>query len=296
MAINNGIRITALGLVLAAALAGCGEKDAESKAATQVAAKVNSDEITVHQINYEMSRLNGKISPDQAKAAANQVLNGLVDQHLLVQKAIDEKIDRDPVVLQNLEAARRQILAQAYLQRLTDKAISPTAAEIEDYYAKNPALFAERRIYRLQEISIPVTPENAESIKAQLTGLRSLQELGAWLKSVNIPARAVQSVKAAEELPFDLLSRLHPLKNGQTVNIATPRSLNIFYLADTQSQPLSLEQARPAIERYLINARKREISKAEIGKLRESAKLEFLGEYTDAGKVAAPAPQANATN
>jgi hypothetical protein len=51
---------------------------------------------------------------------------------------------------------------------------------------------------------------------------------------------------------------------------------------------MSKEQAKPVIERYLLNARKRDISKAEINKLRESAKLEFLGEYADAGKAANP--------
>lgn len=285
MAIRNGIGISVLAIALATALSGCGEKDAESKKATQVAAKINGEEITVHQINFEMTKLSGNIPPDQVKQATNRILNGLIDQHLLMQKAIDEKIDRDPQVLQTLESSRQQILAQAYVQRLAEQAVKPTDAEIEDYYAKNPALFSERRIFRLQEISIPVTPENAESVKAKLAGIRSMTELAEWLKSVNIPARAVQSVKAAEQLPLELLPRLHALKDGQAATLATPNSLNIFYLVGSQSQPMNMEQAKPVIERFLLNTRKREIAQAEIKKLRESAKLEYMGDYAEAGKT-----------
>lgn len=288
MAIRNGIGISVLAIALATALSGCGEKDVESKKATQVAAKINGEEITVHQINFEMAKLSGGIPPDQIKQATNRILNGLIDQHLLMQKAIDEKVDRDPQVLQTLESSRQQILAQAYVQRLAEQAVKPTNAEIEDYYANHPALFSERRIFRLQEISIPVTPENIESVKAKLAGIRSMTELAEWLKSVNIPARAVQSVKAAEQLPLELLPRLHALKDGQAATLATPNSLNIFYLIGSQSQPMNMEQAKPVIERFLLNTRKREIAQAEIKKLRESAKLEYMGDYTEAGKTEAP--------
>lgn len=263
MVIRNGMRISILAFALAAALSGCGKETAESNQATQVAARVNDDEITVHQINYEMSRLSGSITPDQSKQAANHILNNLIDQHLLTQKAIDEKVDRDPQVLQTLEASRQQILAQAYVQRLTEQAAKPTAAEIDDYYDKNPALFAERRIFRLQEIGIPVTPENSESIKAQLAGMRNMQELVEWLKSVNIAARSAQSVKAAEQLPLELLPKLHALKDGQALTVASPGSLNIFYIVGSQTQPMGKEQAAPIIERFLLAAKKRELAKAE---------------------------------
>lgn len=289
MAIKKSIGITALTFALATALVGCGEKAEADKTATQVAARVNDDEITVHQINFEMAKLNGKINQGQAKEAADRILNSLIDQHLLMQQAMDEKVDRDPQVVQALEASRQQILAQAYIQRLTEQAAKPTAAEIDDYYAKNPALFAERRIFRLQEISIPVTPENAASIKKQLARLGNIRELGEWLKSVNIPARSVQSVKAAEQIPLELLPKLHALKDNQGVTIASPDSVNILFVVSSQSQPIAKEQAVPVIERFLANAKKREIAQAEIKKLRESAKLEYLGDYAGADKDAAPA-------
>jgi EpsD family peptidyl-prolyl cis-trans isomerase len=283
-----------LATAVAMSLYGCGEKkEGEEPKASQVAAKVDGDEITVHQLNHEVTKL-GNVNPEQAQQIANQVLKGLVDQTLLMNKAIEEKLDRDPEVLQTLESNRRQILAQAYLQRHTDNAAKPTDAEISDYFNQHPELFSERRIYRLQEISVQVTPQNVEAVKKQLAASKNLGDFAQWLKANSIPARAGQSVKTAEQLPLEILPRLHKLKDGQALTLQANNSLNILVLAGSQTQPMAREQATQVIERYLTNARKRELAEAELKKLRDAAKVEYLGAYADAGKVQTPAPAAAA--
>ena len=72
----------AIGTVLAT---GCGKSD-EKKAATQVAAKVNGDEISVHQINNVLTRATG-ITADNAPQAKREILDKLIDQQLAVQQA-----------------------------------------------------------------------------------------------------------------------------------------------------------------------------------------------------------------
>lgn len=280
------IGLSALAMAVALAVAGCGDKqEGEGKAASQVAAKVNKDAITTQQVDLELAKL-GNLSPEQAKQATNQVLRSMVDQQLMVQKAIEDKVDRDPQVILKLESARRQILAQALIQKLAANQAKASDAEIADYYAKNPALFAERRIYRLQEISVQVTPANVEAVKAQLQQTKNLGDFVNWLKAQNIPARAGQSDKAAEQLPLELLPRLHQMKDGQAMTVAAPGALNILVMAGSQEKPLTQEQARPAIERFLANSKKRELAEAELKKLKEKAKIEYLGEYADAGKTA----------
>jgi len=267
-----------LAATLVVGLVGCGDK-VEGGKATQVAAKVNGDEITVHQINQEMGRL-GNIPPEKAKDVANQVLKSIVDQQLLVQQAIDAKLDRDPRVVQILEANRRQVLAQAYLQRITENIAPPSEVEIRDYYVKHPELFSERRIYRLQELSVPVTPENAEMIKAKLAATGNLNDFARWLQEQKIQARAAQSVKAAEQLPMELLSRLHRLKDGQVLSLSTGDSLNIIAIAGSQAQPIDEAQAKPVIERFLMNSKKREVSATALKDLHAKAEVKYLGDYS----------------
>lgn len=286
------IGLSALVMALALTLPGCNEKkEGKDQAVVEVAAKVNSDQITVNQLDHELSKL-GNLSPEQAKLATNRVLTSMVDQQLLVQKAVADKIDSDPQVVQTLEAARRQILAQALIQKMTANQAKPSDAELADYYAKNPALFAERRVYRLQEINVQVTPANVETVKAQLQQTKNLGDFVNWLKAQNIPARAGQSTKTAEQLPLELLPRLSQLKDGQAMTFTVPGALNILVVAGSQSQPLTQEQAKPMIERYLGNAKKRELAEAELKKLKEKAKIEYLGKYVDAGKQAVAAPVA----
>lgn len=290
------IGLSALAVALALALGGCGDKK-EEKGATQVAAKVNGEEITVHQVNHELAKM-GNLPPEQAKSVSLRVVKALVDQQLLVQKALEEKMDRDPQVLQALEAARRQVLSQAYIQKVSGAPSAPSQTEVTDYYNKHPELFAERRIYRLQEINIPVTPANEATVKQQLAQSKSLNDLMQWLKAQNIAARTGQSTKPAEQLPLEILPKLHKLKDGQVLTLGGPGSINLLIIAASQSQPLTPEQAKPVIERFLANSGKRQVLESDLKKLRDKAKIEYLGDYADAGKTeakaAAPAAPAEA--
>jgi EpsD family peptidyl-prolyl cis-trans isomerase len=103
---------TSLGVTMALGLfAGCSDKN--PKTATQVAARVNDGEISVHQVNFLLQQR--EVRQEEAEAASRQALARLIDQELAVQKALDLKIDRQPAVLQALEAAKRDVLARAYM-------------------------------------------------------------------------------------------------------------------------------------------------------------------------------------
>ena len=92
--IGNNIISILLVPSVALGIAGCGNKDAEKpKPATQIAAKVNSGEISVHQLNYVLTRTPGAgaVSPETAPKLRREVLDRLVDQELAVEKAIEKK-------------------------------------------------------------------------------------------------------------------------------------------------------------------------------------------------------------
>ncbi len=59
--------------VVVVALASCGKADV-NKASTQIAAKVNGDEISVHQVNSVIARGNGRSKKEAEQHAARQAL------------------------------------------------------------------------------------------------------------------------------------------------------------------------------------------------------------------------------
>jgi EpsD family peptidyl-prolyl cis-trans isomerase len=283
---TSGLVRLLISSVAVAALVGCGGDD-EEKPATQVAAKVNKEELSVHQVNYVLQRQPG-LQPDQAPAAGRQVLERLIDQELALQKAEETKIDRSPRVLQAMEAARREIVSRAYLEKLGEDASKPTPEEIRAYYDANPALFKERRIYNFQEINIESTPEQADTLRDQLKSAKTVNEFLEDLKAKDIRFAGNQAVRAAEQLPLNRLPIIAKMKDGESMFNVLPSGVQVIVLAGSRSQSVDLERATPAIEQFLLNERKRKLIEEDLKQLRAAAKIEYVGEFAK-GAASAPA-------
>ena len=282
-----------LGMVALAAsavlLAGCGDK--KEKGASQTAAKVDKAEITVHQINFVLQQQRN-LRPEQADAASKQILERLIDQELALQKADDLKIDRDPRVVQQLEAAKREIIARAYLEKVGEAAPKPTAEEIKKYYDEKPALFKERRIYSIQEIGVEAKPEQVAGLRTQLGASKNINEFVEFLKANDFKFSGNQAVRAAEQLPLQSLDAFAKMQDGQAILNQGPNGVQVVVLASSRSQPVSEEQARPAIEQFLLNDRKRKLIEEDVKAMRAAAKIEYVGKFAEGapGAGAASAP------
>lgn len=264
--------------IFAGGMTACGHKS--ESGASQVVAKVNGDEISIHQINFQLARL-GSLDKDKSKLAAREVLSKLVNQELLKQKAIEAKLDRDPRVLQAIEASKSEILASVYLEQQMSKAGKPTPLEIEDFYKQNPALFEKRRVYSLAELAIKATPDQLQEVQSIASSGKTLNEIAGELKNKNYELHANTNVKPAEQIPGGLLAKLQTMNDGDLVVVNTGSSINIVQVLKSENQPVDLEKAKPIIERYFTNKSKNELAKNEMEKLNKVAKIEYLGEFAD---------------
>lgn len=285
-------------VVVAAALAaGCGDKSksAEGKA-TQAAARVDGSEITVHQINQMLERQQG-LKPEQTEAASHQILESLIDQQLAVAKAEEQKLDRDPQVVQLLEATRRSILARTYLEKAAASgAGTPTAEDIRKYYDEKPALFSQRKVYALQEFTVPAAGEQGKALIEQLKATRGPAQFVEVIKASGVKFNANQITQAAEGLPLGIIEPLSKVSDGEALYITGNDGFKALLVVASRSQPVAFEQAKPAIEQYLTAERRREFALKEMKGLREAAKVEYLGKFVNkpASGVAAGAPVASA--
>ena len=260
------IRNLAFIILLAAPSAAC-EKAAADRPAAQPVAKVNGTEISVQQVRTV------------SEAAVAQALEKVIDRELLVQKALQAKLDRDPQVVHSIDSARRQVLAQAYLERAAAAASGSTRDEVRAFYDENPALFAQRRIYRLRELVVSVPAEMLDVLRAEAVKARQLDDVAAWLRARALKFSTDAVTQPAEQLPLAYLPQLVRMKPGEIALFAALPGASVIQLVHAEEAPLSEAQAAPLIERFLAGRRRLEITAAEVKRLREVATIEYLGEF-----------------
>ena len=285
-------QVLALALLLVS-LSACGNKE-DKKVATQVAAKVGSEEISVHQINQVLSRTTtANATPQAAQVLRKDVLEKLIDQQLAVDQALENKLHRSPEVMAQIEAARREVLARAYIQQLTAALPKPTPEEIKKYYIEHPQLFSERRIFNLQEILVPraAGAAVADQLRSQVTAGKSMEDIATLLKSKDVKFGGGSATRAAEQIPLELLAKVHALKDGQITIIDNPQGLTVLRVASSQSAPVPEANALPRIEQFLANQRGAEAVTRDIKQLRVKASITYMGDFAQAaGALGAPSP------
>jgi len=271
---------------VAVLLAACGRKTEDSSA---MVASVNGEKITQDQLDFAVRQVTAA-RPGASAPAPAAVLESLVQQRLAVQKAEKDKLDRNPGVLQALEAARKDALARYYIEQVVAKVPKPGADEVKQYFDAHPANFAQRNAYVIQKVDARVAADQAGPLAAQAQAASGAAAVAALLKAKASAVNVTESTQPAESLG-PLLPKISTMSAGQTIAIAQPTGLAALTLVDVKPQPLTLAQAQPAIEQMLWTQKKREALLAETKDMRSKARIDYLGKFAS-GTVSATAASA----
>lgn len=288
---QKSLSLLAAALLVAIPLAGCNSDKSDGKTATQVAAKVNGAEISVHQINSVLAKATG-ITNENAARARKEVLDRLVDQQIAVEQALAKKLDRNPDVLMTIESARREILARAYLEQIAAAQPKATDDEVKRYYDEHPDLFSNRRVYNIQELAIAKNGASLDELKTLVAAGKSMDEIAGWLKSKNIAARGNAGARSAEQLPLELLPKLAQMKDGQTALIDGPQQAFVMRVVASQSAPVDEATAKPRIQQFIQNQRGSKAVAEEMKKLKDAAKIELMGDFAKTADAPTAQPAA----
>ncbi|MGV7210608.1 EpsD family peptidyl-prolyl cis-trans isomerase [Oxalobacteraceae bacterium A2-2] len=277
----------ALALLVLAAVSGCGEKE---KKPGQTLARVNGEEITVLQLNEELQRAN--VQAGQQAAASQQILESLIDRQLLLEAAAKEKLDRDPKVVQAIERAKALIVAQAYLQKQVGAPTKPSAAEVADFYQKNPLAFSGRKVFEMRQLLL-ATKDLTPELKAAVDGAKSLDEVAAWMDGHKVAYGRAQLARSSADLPPELSSKMLSMNKGQLFIVREGERSLLMTITDIKDAPVPQDAAAPQIEQLLANKHAKDAAAAQVKQLRASAKIEYLnGASAPAAQPGAAAPAA----
>ncbi|WP_217916454.1 EpsD family peptidyl-prolyl cis-trans isomerase [Duganella sp. BJB1802] len=280
--------------LVAAGLAGCGGK--ESKPG-QALASVNGEEVTVLQLNEELQRAN--VPQAQQAAAGKQLLESLIDRQLVLNQALQDKVERDPKVVQAIERAKALIIAQAYMQKKIGAPAKPAKAEVEQYFSQHPEFFSNRKQFELRQLVL-ASKELDPQLKAAIDGAKTLDEAAAWMDQHQVKYVRAQLSRNSAELAPELSAKLLSLPKGALFIIREGERSVLVTIAEVRDAPVTLEQATPQIEQFLFNKKNKEVADAELKRLRAAAKIVYLNgnapaEQPKADKDGAKAPAADAS-
>ena len=274
-------------LVIAMLFAGCGNDAADEP----VAVRINAGEIPVPQVQAVLKR-QPRLLAEQPDTATARVVEVLVDQELAAQAAAERGLEREPEVVQALALARREVLARAWQERLAQSATVASRGEIEQFHDAHPLLFAQRRIYTVQEFSIDATPAQAAAVATIARRARHADDVAALLRDAGLGHRTQRYANAAEDLPATLLESLAALEPGQSVVLSGGAAPRIITLLDTHAAPVDRALADEAIAAHLAAERRRVAVATAMKGLRDAAQIHYGGGFARAPVVGPRVPPA----
>jgi len=293
---NARFGVLSLAVAAAALLAACSQKTDSAPGetgSTDVVAKVNGDDISAQQLDIALQKRG--VKPEQSEAAAKQVLDQLIDEQIIAQKAVAAKLDKDPKVIEQIEAARRDILARRFIEAAADAAAKPVNDQVQKFYDGHPALFAQRKVFTLQHLDIQAPDERRAEIDAHVRSLKSAGELTDWLKAQNLHFNSKQEQGLPEQIPPAILEKLASMKEGESTVIPSQNGIVALTLISSVPAPKTMADARPAIEQFLSVQGRREVVMGLQKTIREGAKIDYEGKFAGTAPAAGDTASSPAT-
>ena len=265
--------------LLVVTLSGCGSGATPGSAnpAAEMLVVVNGDSITLGQFQDQYSAMRVRSRAD-AKSLDRQILQALVDEQLLAQKAMADQLDKEPSVVRALERGRRQILAQAAIDHAGGE-IEISADEARKFYAENPNLFENRKIYIFCQFVLDAARVD-DSVKRSLENAKAPAQVAATLSAAKIKFSYQNEVQAAEALPREILEQAARMKSGDILVRKNGHHTVLMQLLNEVLEPIEVAKAIPAIRIYLASDRRGERAKTLLKGLRLNASIKYADGYS----------------
>jgi peptidyl-prolyl cis-trans isomerase C len=288
-------KVTCIGLLAAVAvlsLGGCGKAKAPTG---QVVATVDGEEITLREVNAELTGYN---FPDEKsrKSAQQQALRAVLNRHILAKAAKDRGLDKTPDFAVLKDRADQVVLAQQ-LENTIVKAVPATSKEEADRYVQDhPDLFAQRKIMVVDQLRVrgPLAPKIGEQMKP----MTSLEQVAALFSQNNIEfQRTADKIDAVGSDP-KFIEQVLKLKATDLFTVPVGQFIVVNQVRSTSVQPFTGEQATNYAKQLLGKQHSQDAVMREYQAILQKAqeKVTYAKDFQPAPAAKGPATNAPATN
>ena len=290
--LSRPLRFASVALMIGLTVAACGKASVfqprKPEAGDVAVAKVGKETIWTSDVKREAvaQGLIGEGEPlDIASDPFRRTLDQVIDQKLLAAEASRQGLDRDTVVRRRLQAAHDKLLGDVLVESVVDKAVTDTA--VRALYQEQQRLSHTSEEIHARQIVVG-SQEDAEAIKKLLATGASFEAL-AMQRSTDAATRfngGDLGYFTLDAMPEAYGTALKTAKVGETVGpFKTDGGFALVHVEDRRPEkPISLEEARPQIVRFLTYDEIRTL----LNKLRSASRVQVL--IGAPGKSGAPEP------
>ena len=243
----------ACGSVLA--LSAC-DRDVPKAPTGQVVASVGGREITRRELQTEMTGLTAAtpaIQKEQQKAA----LQRLVQRAILVNAAKEQGIDKDPAFALLAQRATDAMMVQMLERKVVASVPAPSDEEVAQFIQTNPDMFAQRRLFDVEQIRMPLTSD--PKIIKQLEPLKTMDAVAAFLTKQNISFQRGANVMDARGQDPKLLKAIIALPPGEVFILSSRSEIFLNQIRNTRLLPFEGKEATQFALNSLKSQRSREV-------------------------------------
>ena len=269
-----------IALSLALVLAGCGDSDEKGGAAEQlekgqVVATLNGEDITVHELNAELM---GVALPtgERRKAVEQAALQQIINRKILANEARERGLDKTPMYILQERRADEALLVQLLQRDIASKMPQPTRDQAEAFIRQNPQLFAERKIYTIDQIQFQ-QPEDIRKLQA-FEPLTTMDQVESKLIEDGIQYRRAPTQLDTVGANPELIAQINRLPAGEIFLIPTGQVVLANLITGSKTEPFTGDAAiayatRLLQQRQLSTAASQQLDE-KLKKARESVKYQ----------------------
>lgn len=244
-----------------------------------VVAEVNGEPIYAEDLQEIWDAL-PEVYRVQFPGGVKDILEQLIRETLLVQRAQELGLENDPVVQKRLEEIKRQLLVQELIKREIVDKVEVTDEEIEEEYTSNPSLYTEPERVKAKHI-MTSTKEKAEEVLQELQSGRPFEEV-AKEKSESPDAQQGGEMGYLKkgDLEPDLEKVLFDLAPGKFSDIVeTGYGFHIFLVEEHIDPRLKeLGEVKGEISSRLLPRKQQEAFEKLIEELKNQAEIVIIEE------------------
>ena len=232
---------------MALAVSACDFGSSKPKVPTgQVVATVGGHEITVRQLHAELTGA-APVAPAAQKEQQRAALNFMIERTVLADEARKQGIDKDPDFVLLSQRSTDALLAQQLQAKVAATVPPPTMDEATRFENANPNIFAERKIFEVDQIRM--NQPSDRTVLAKLQPLKTLDQVVELLTQNKIPfQRGTTTIDAVGQNP-KLIDAIIALPPQEVFVFPSGSQILINQLRNTRIEPFTGDPAN----KYAMN-------------------------------------------